>query len=679
MRLKNFFLMISSAFASLCLILFFFITALNLCAFSNLSFYEKEYGKYHVLDDVQMTMPDLMHVTEHMLDYLSDKEDSLVVETTMFHQQREFFNEREKEHMVDVKILYLNAMLLYKIAIIYLVLFFVGLLSYALYTKKVRQTFALFFKTFLWVLAFCFGVVLLLGLYALFDFDSFWTNFHHVFFQENDLWILDPAEDMLINIVPQGFFFDLVLRIILLFVAPLIVLGIFAFAFLANAKKTAKSMLSLFLCASIVFSITTPASATTNAWAFPEEWPTPPSISSEFAIVLDAKTNAILYEKNATKTAYPASTTKLMTALLTLEHLSLTEKITFSAKSISSLPPGSSHIGMKKGEVLSVKDCLYGLLLPSANEVANALAEQIGNGSLSEFVSLMNQRANALQCVNTSFKNANGLHDEEHYTCAYDLALIFSACLNSQDFRTISSTPRYVIGETNLVKEKRPMSNTNKFLLSDHELYNPSIVCGKTGTTNEAGSCLVTLSENDSLSLIVVVLNAAAPEQYHDTTTLINYAFSNFARQSLSSIEETSFDTFSNLLQNVFEVSFVTSDAEATLTLPIGIDPSSITTHLTNSSGNLLAQTFSATKEYRLGDYVLGHTTIKSNASSFRQLPARRFSPDSADTYVADSAKPTVFFLLIGIAIFLVILLLIYLLFFRKKRRRSASYYSLRF
>ena len=152
----------------------------------------------------------------------------------------------------------------------------------------------------------------------------------------------------------------------------------------------------------------------------PDEWPDAPEITSEAAILVDIDTDTILYAKNATSSMYPASTTKLMTAYLTLSNTSLDDIVTFSKNSIYSLPSGSSHIGMHIGESLSVRDCLYGLLLPSANEVATALAEHV-SGSVSSFVELMNSTAVSLGCVNTNFANANGLQDPNHMTCAYDL------------------------------------------------------------------------------------------------------------------------------------------------------------------------------------------------------------------------------------------------------------------
>ena len=191
----------------------------------------------------------------------------------------------------------------------------------------------------------------------------------------------------------------------------------------SHMKTFFRSLFSFCLCINLLLPlcIQTETDAATKAEIdtmqahLPDEWPEAPDITSEAAILVDIDTDTILYAKNATSSMYPASTTKLMTAYLTLSNASLDDIVTFSKNSIYSLPPGSSHIGMHIGESLSVKDCLYGLLLPSANEVATALAEHV-SGSVSTFVELMNSTATELGCVNTNFANANGLQDPNHMT-----------------------------------------------------------------------------------------------------------------------------------------------------------------------------------------------------------------------------------------------------------------------
>lgn len=264
-----------------------------------------------------------------------------------------------------------------------------------------------------------------------------------------------------------------------------------------------------------------------------EEWPPPPDITSEAAILMDVDSGTILYAKNATQKMYPASTTKLMTALLTVENSEPEDIITFSSNAIQSLKPGDSHIGMRRNEKMTAKDCLYGLLLPSANEVANALAEHIG-GSIEEFVSLMNERAEQLGTVNTNFSNPNGLQDENHYSCAYDLALIIQECIKNSTYLEVASTPTYVRESDELLNKEIPMATTNDMLRRNRQYYNPDVICGKTGWTEGAGRCLVTYASRDGMRLICVTIKTETPNQYLDTTALLNYGFEQFTSSSVS-------------------------------------------------------------------------------------------------------------------------------------------------
>ena len=202
---------------------------------------------------------------------------------------------------------------------------------------------------------------------------------------------------------------------------------------LITAKKTAAGRISHILRATLaillsIFTVLVPEAARAASKAeidtliahIPESFPAAPDIASESAILAEINSGTILYAKHATRSMYPASTTKLLTAYLALTRCDLTDVVEYSRKAITSLEPGSSHIGLKTGDRLSVEDSLYGLLLPSANEVANGLAEKI-SGSIPAFADLMNETALDLGCVNTNFINANGLHDPNHMTCAYDL------------------------------------------------------------------------------------------------------------------------------------------------------------------------------------------------------------------------------------------------------------------
>ena len=260
--------------------------------------------------------------------------------------------------------------------------------------------------------------------------------------------------------------------------------------------------------------------------SIPSDWPEAPEIKAGTAILMDAESGEILYALNATQAMYPASTTKLMTALLTLENSSLSDIVHFSQKAVM-IPSGSSHIGMRRNEDMVLRECLYGLLLPSANEVANALAEHV-SGSIESFVQKMNDRMHELGAVNTVFKNTNGLHHADHYTCAYDLALLMQVLCNNNVFLEIASAQSYVHHADELLNKEIPMMNTHLMIRPSSEYYNDSVVCGKTGHTTESGYNLVTYAEKDGMRLIVVVMGCESGDQYVSTQSLLDYGFHYF-------------------------------------------------------------------------------------------------------------------------------------------------------
>ena len=166
------------------------------------------------------------------------------------------------------------------------------------------------------------------------------------------------------------------------------------------------------------------------------------NLSSEAVLLMEASTGKVVYEKNGYEKKYPASTTKIMTAILAIEHCNLNETATASEFAINSVPSGYSTANIQIGETLSVKDLLYALMLQSANESAVILAEHV-SGSQEAFANLMNEKAKELGCKNTHFINPNGIHNENHYTTAYDLALITQYAMKNQTFREIVKTTSF--------------------------------------------------------------------------------------------------------------------------------------------------------------------------------------------------------------------------------------------
>lgn len=266
---------------------------------------------------------------------------------------------------------------------------------------------------------------------------------------------------------------------------------------------------------------------------------TAPTIGAESAILMDAKTGEVLFEKNSSLKQYPASITKLMTTLLTIENLKPSDVISFSEEAIYSIEPGSSSIGMRVGEQMTVDQALHGLLLMSANEVANGLAEKV-SGSIDNFAIAMTQKAESLGAKNTHFINPHGLHDDNHYTTAYDMALIMRALYNNEYFLEIMGDVTYEIPPTNKSSEKRPLAQQHKLMspFRDSRLYRQDVIGGKTGYTDIARHTLVTAARQGDIDLIVVILKGDKQGMYEDTSKLLDYGFSNYETFDLLAQDE---------------------------------------------------------------------------------------------------------------------------------------------
>jgi len=294
-------------------------------------------------------------------------------------------------------------------------------------------------------------------------------------------------------------------------------------------------------------STASPLAAATTAATTIVEWPTAPATSAGSAILIDADTGAILYDKNSHTKAYPASITKLMTGLLTIENCSLDEVVTFSQAAAKSVIPGvDANIATKVGEQYTVEQSLYALLLSSANEVAYGLAEHVG-GSLASFTDKMNARAKELGALDTHFSNASGLSDPNHYTTAYDMAMIGRFCFTNPTFLSIDSfVGNYKLGPTNLTPEVRSLHSTN-LMFKGQQFYYQYCKGGKTGFTDESGFTLVSYAEKDGMRLICVVMKESkADDRYVDTKALFEYGFNNFKKVSITNTDVSSLFNNSN-------------------------------------------------------------------------------------------------------------------------------------
>ena len=269
-------------------------------------------------------------------------------------------------------------------------------------------------------------------------------------------------------------------------------------------------------------------------FSFADEQNNVPSINGASAILIDNRTNKVLYSKNEDSKMFPASTTKIMTAIITLENCSLDEQATASFDAVN-IPEGYATADIKIGETFTVEQLLEMLLVHSANDAANVLAEHVG-GSLESFVSIMNTKANELGLTNTHFTNAYGLQDDNHYTTARDLATIMKYCLQNENFRRICGLASCAIPATNM-SEPRTYSSTNQLVIAGNNNYYPYVTTGKTGFTSDAKHCLVSSAYNNDLELICVVLGSE--DHFGDTRTIYNYAYSTYSIKDIVKENDT--------------------------------------------------------------------------------------------------------------------------------------------
>ena len=341
-----------------------------------------------------------------------------------------------------------------------------------------------------------------------------------------------------------------------------------------------------------------------------------PSLYSQNAILVDNDSGKILYENGKDDKVYPASTTKVLTAMLVLENIDINSSTVVSETAIE-LPYGSSNAALKQGEVMSIKDLLYAMMLKSGNDAANVLAEAV-SGSIDEFVVLMNNKLTELGCNNSHFTNAHGYHNDNHYTTPSDMMKLLSYAIKNEQFVEIFSTSSYTIDATNKTNSKREYQNTNRLILtkSDSYLsrYYEYCIGGKTGYTDEAGRTLVAYAKKDDKNLILGIFNASPAGstdlRYTDAINLFEYGFNNFEKTELLNKDNYSFsytDSDKNLIYNysitedIFALSSIDQASE-----PLVID------YTINLDYNKLTQYDITSEDYK--NQVIGSIKI-----SFRQ------------------------------------------------------------
>lgn len=337
-----------------------------------------------------------------------------------------------------------------------------------------------------------------------------------------------------------------------------------------------------------------------------KNWVKGPQIEGESAILVDMFTGAVLYSKNADKAQYPASITKIMTALLGCESLDPSQKFAMTASAARSITEtNSSSIYADTDEEFTIEQALMAVMLQSANEMTLAVAE-LTSGSTKKFVEQMNLKARQLGCTNTHFNNPNGLPDEIHYTTASDMAKIARAAWFNPTFRKFASTQYYEIPPTNKFAETRYLLNHHKMMKGQTYAYD-GVLGGKTGYTEVAGNTLVTYAKNDNTYLVSVVLQSVNGA-YSDTKALLDYGFNNFSRTAVKDLPAKITRHFlpaeKYILKNYKDDTLFETRRTASVSLPSGVDTSALekTCSITKNPAGLPLLTIT----YTYNDHVVG-------------------------------------------------------------------------
>lgn len=370
------------------------------------------------------------------------------------------------------------------------------------------------------------------------------------------------------------------------------------------------------------------------------DWPGDTGILADGGIVMDANTGTVLYGQNIHVQYFPASITKILTALLVLEHANMDEMVTFSYNAVFNVEAGSSNAGLDVGDQLSVKDCLYAMMLRSANEAANALAEHVA-GSVEEFAKMMNERAQKLGCTKSNFVNPNGLNNPDHKTSAYDMALIASEAFKNPEFVKIASTTYYKLPPTLRNPEGLAMSPGHKMLSENNPQYYPGIIGGKTGYTSLAGNTLVTCVEKDGVQLVAVILNGAKTH-YEDTKALMDFGFSNFKNLKISD-NETRYEDFEKEIVaagiDLSQKEDLAWDSSGSITLPKDAQFSDAVATLTYEMTAQDSVDTVAKIQYTYGQRKIGSASLKPGGSG-PKVTAVAAKPSGQDPSQPETSAP---------------------------------------
>ena len=445
-------------------------------------------------------------------------------------------------------------------------------------------------------------------------------------------------------------------------------------------KTNILSKIIIFIFCSMLFvssSVTAFAEVDTNAefavdsdyWTY---WPMAETITGKTACLMDADTGTILYSKGIDAQRFPASITKLMTALIVAENCSLDDQVTMTETGMADAYAGSSNCNPQLGEIFTVKECLELLLIKSANDIASQLAEHTA-GSVQNFATMMNEKAILLGCTNTNFVNASGLEDPNHYTSARDMAIIMRAAIQNDTIREIMGMPSCTIPATNM-SDERYYTTHNLLMQLDSEYYYEGCLGGKTGYTDISQSTLVCYAQRNDMTLIGVVMGAPETQSNaSDMITLFDYGFNNFYRSEA--------------------IPGASCISGGTVTLPYGLEASQLTLTAADNGENkdftltvddhIIGRGSMTASEYSriTGESIDSSSTVQDPSSATSQSAVTSSGSavgtsenNGSSTVSDDSTKNPVIYaimIILGIAILVGIIYIIQKNRIQKKRRRK--------
>lgn len=402
-------------------------------------------------------------------------------------------------------------------------------------------------------------------------------------------------------------------------------------------------------------------------------YPEAPEISAKAGILMDIDTGAIIYEKNVHEKLYPASITKIMTGLLAVENTALDSTFTFTSDIINQLPWDAAKYGYVAGEEVNIRDLLYVLMLRSANEVAIGLGINI-SGSEAEFGKLMTERAKEAGALNTNFTNASGLHDDNHYTTAYDMAMIAKAAIGNPTFAQVWGEASYIVQPTSVEPDVVRIWNRHEMLVNTKASYYQYAKGGKTGYTDEAGRTLVTYASKDGMNLVCVVMKTDTGGVYKDTRALFEYGFNNFKKINVNGNEsrfgqsvDGYFVSHDNMFDQSTKLMTLTDDY---VTIPKDAKLSQIGYELEYC--DITEDNVIANISYTVGSHYLGQTELILNIDENSSQEVSPYKQEPTRQEEEKEELPINIWLVAGIIVAIIIVIFVIYILKKTKRKRKA-------